>query len=146
MKSINKIIIILLLAAAIAGCKKSFLDRPSTSQISSNNFYQTPSDLRLATANLYGGAPWFQWQQPWLLLGDALPGTAFYTYYGDLMQLYTRTITAQNGLISTGWTGLYNVIAQSNMVINSINQQAPASIPALTKNRALAEARFIRAV
>ncbi|MDO3628950.1 RagB/SusD family nutrient uptake outer membrane protein [Mucilaginibacter sp. BT774] len=146
MKSINKIIIILLLAAAIAGCKKSFLDRPSTSQISSNNFYQTPSDLRLATANLYGGAPWWQWQQPWLLLGDALPGTAFYTYYGDLMQLYTRTITAQNGLISTGWTGLYNVIAQSNMVISGINQQAPASIPVLTKNRALAEARFMRAV
>jgi hypothetical protein len=35
MKSIHKIIIILLCAAAIAGCKKSFLDRPSNSQISS---------------------------------------------------------------------------------------------------------------
>ena len=56
MKSINKIIIILLFATAIAGCKKSFLDRPSNSQISSNNFYKTTSDLRLATANLYGGA------------------------------------------------------------------------------------------
>jgi hypothetical protein len=56
MKSIHKIIIILLCAAAIAGCKKSFLDRPSNSQISSNNFYKTTSDLRLATASLYGGA------------------------------------------------------------------------------------------
>jgi hypothetical protein len=35
MKSINKIIVILLCAAAVAGCKKSFLDRPSNSQISS---------------------------------------------------------------------------------------------------------------
>ena len=41
MKSINKIIILLLLLVAIAGCDKSFLDRPSQSQISANNFYQT---------------------------------------------------------------------------------------------------------
>ena len=45
MNSINKIIIPLLLLVAIAGCKDSFLDRPSESQISSNNFYQTTSDL-----------------------------------------------------------------------------------------------------
>ncbi len=145
MKPIYKIVIILLCCAAIAGCKKSFLDRPSTSQISSDNFYQSPSDLRLATANLYGGAPWWQWQQPWLLLGDVLPGTALYSYYGDLMQLYTRTITAQNGIVSSGWTGLYNVIAQCNMVINAINQSS-ASIPVVNKNQAIAEARFIRAV
>ncbi|MFB9841285.1 RagB/SusD family nutrient uptake outer membrane protein [Mucilaginibacter ginsenosidivorans] len=146
MKPINKIVIILAFGAAIAGCKKSFLDRPSTSQISSNNFYQAPADLRLATANLYGGAPWWQFQQPWLLFGDGLPGTAFYTYYGDLMQLYTRTITGQNGLVSSGWTGLYNVIGQCNMVINAINKQSSAAIPAVNKNQALAEARFIRAV
>lgn len=146
MKRINKILTVLLLAAAAAGCKKSFLDRPSTSQISSNNFYQTPNDLRLATANLYGGSPWFQWQQPWLLLGDGLPGTAFYTYYNDLMQLYTRTITGQNTIVSSGWIGLYNIIGQCNMVINAINQQASASIPAATKNSAIAEAKFIRAM
>ena len=61
MKSIHKIIIALLCAAAVAGCKKSFLDRPSNSQISANKFYKTTSDLRLATAGLYGGAMWWQW-------------------------------------------------------------------------------------
>ncbi|HZX57526.1 MAG TPA: RagB/SusD family nutrient uptake outer membrane protein [Mucilaginibacter sp.] len=146
MKPINKIVIILLLGAAIAGCKKNFLDRPDTSRISSANFYQTPNDLRLATANLYGGAPWWQWQQPWLLLGDVLPGTAYYSYYGDLMQLYTRTITSQNGIVSSGWTGLYNVIAQSNMVINAINQSTSASLTPAAKNKAIAEARFVRAM
>lgn len=147
MKPINKIVIILLLGAAIAGCKKSFLDRPSTSQISSANFYKTPADLRLATANLYGGSPWWQWQNGALLpFGDALSGTTFYSYYGDMMQLYTRTITGQNGIVSSGWTGLYNVIAQCNMVINAINQQASAAIPAVNRNQALGEARFIRAV
>jgi hypothetical protein len=76
MKSIHKIIIILLCAAAIAGCKKSFLDRPSNSQISSNNFYKTTSDLRLATASLYGGGEWWQWNNnSWIQLGDVLSGT-----------------------------------------------------------------------
>jgi hypothetical protein len=41
MKSINKIIIPLLLLVALAGCDTGFLDRPSQSQISANNFYKT---------------------------------------------------------------------------------------------------------
>ena len=147
MKLINKMAIILLFVAAAAGCKKSFLERPSTSQISSTTFYQTTSDLRLATASLYGGSPWWQWHNGALLpLGDVLSGNAYYAYYGDLVQLFTRTITAQNGIVSGGWTGLYNVIAQCNTVINAIQQQASPSISATDKNAAIAEARFIRAV
>jgi len=147
MRSAYKIITVLLFAAAIAGCKRSFLDRPSSSQISSNNFYQTTSDLRLATASLYGGSPWWQWHNGALLpLGDVLSGNAYFPYYGDLVQLFTRTITGQNGIVSSGWTGLYNVIAQCNTVINAIQQQASSSIPAADKNAAIGEARFIRAV
>jgi hypothetical protein len=147
MRSINKIIIILLYAAAIAGCKKSFLDRPSNSQISSNNFYQTTSDLRLATASLYGGSEWWQWHNSALIpLGDILSGNAYFQWYGDFVQLYTRTITAQNAVVSGGWTGLYNVVAQCNTVINAIQQQASSSISPTDKNAAIAEAKFIRAV
>ena len=61
MKSINKLFIPLLLLVAVAGCKKSFLDRPSQSQIASNNFYQTTKEIRLATASLYGGPSVWQW-------------------------------------------------------------------------------------
>ncbi|MDN3580351.1 RagB/SusD family nutrient uptake outer membrane protein [Mucilaginibacter flavus] len=147
MKLINKIIIILLCMAAAAGCKKSFLDRPSNSQISSNNFYKTTSDLRLATAGLYGGSLWWQWHNgAWLPLGDVLSGTGSFQYSNDLVQLFTRTITAQNGLVTTGWVGLYNVIAQCNGVINAIQQQASPSISAADRNAAIGEAKFIRAV
>src|ERR1035437_8714743 len=99
MKSINKIIILLLLLVAIAGCDTGFLDRPSQSTISSNNFYQTTSDLRLATANLYGGSEWWQWHySAFLPLGDILSGNAYFPWFGDYVQLYTRTITAQNSV------------------------------------------------
>jgi len=140
-------ILFLTLFAATAGCKKSFLDRPSQSQISSSTFYQSTSDLRLATASLYGGAPWFDWNNQSLLpMGDILSGNAYFAYQGDFVQLYTRTITAQNGVTTTGWTGLYNVVGQCNTVINAIGQQAADSIPAASRNAAIGEARFIRAV
>lgn len=147
MKSINKIIIVLLLGGAIAGCKKSFLDRPSNSQISSNNFYKTTSDLRLATANLYGGSDWWQFHSNSLIpLGDALSGNGYRGYYADFQQLFTRTITAQNSIISSAWIGLYNVIGQCNTVINAIQNQASSSISTTDRNAAIGEAKFIRAV
>jgi hypothetical protein len=75
MKSINKLFIPLLLLVAVAGCKKSFLDRPSLSQIASNNFYQTTKEIRLATASLYGGAPWWQWHSSgFFQFGDVMSG------------------------------------------------------------------------
>jgi len=58
MKSFNKIIILLLLIGSLAGsCKKDFLSRPPLAQITTDNFYKSTSDLRLATAALYGGSP-----------------------------------------------------------------------------------------
>src|SRR6185312_12647118 len=119
----------------------------STSQISATSYYNTTSDLRLVTASLYGGSPWWAWHNGALLqLGDVLSGNAYYAYNGDLVQLFTRTITAQNGVISSGWSGLYNVIAQCNTTINAIQQLASPTISATDKNAAIAEARFIRGV
>jgi len=147
MKSRYSIIIFIILVAAAAGCKKSFLDRPSQSQISSNNFYKSTSDLRLATASLYGGSPWWNWNNNAMLpLGDILSGNAYFAYYGDFVQLYTRTITGQNAVMASAWTGLYDVVAQCNTVINAVQQQAADSISTATKNAAVAEARFIRGV
>ncbi|CAN5518217.1 RagB/SusD family nutrient uptake outer membrane protein [soil metagenome] len=146
MKSINKILLLILFAAGMAGCKKSFLDRPSESQISSNNFYKTKEDVRLATASLYGGAPWGAWNySTYLQLGDILSGNLYYSWFGDYIQLSTRTITAQNSVLQTGWSGLYNVIAQCNTTLSGIDQYASASIAPADKNAAIGEAKFIRA-
>jgi starch-binding outer membrane protein, SusD/RagB family len=147
MKSIYKIIIPLFLAViCIAGCKKSFLDRPPLSQIGADNFYQTTADLRLATAGLYGGAPWWQWNTNSVLLGDMMSGNFITQWWGDAVQLNTFSITGQNGIMREGWTGLFNVVAQSNATINAIKEKAAATIPEKDKNAAMAEARFIRGV
>jgi hypothetical protein len=147
MKHLNKIILVALAAVSCFACKKSFLDRPSQSQISSDNFYKTKSDLRLATANLYGGSPWGIWHhEAFLPLGDILSGNGNRQWIGDWTQLYTRTITAGNSVMQGGWKGLYNLIGQCNGVINSIEQKADKSISVADKNAALGEAKFIRGV
>lgn len=147
MKRIYKIVIAFLFAiVVVTGCKKSFLDRPSLSQISGDNFFQTSSDLRLATAALYGGSPWWQWNTNAVLLGDLMSGNFITQWWGDAVQLNTFSITGQNSIMTSGWTGLYNVVAQCNSTIKSIETKAPASIPAKDRNAAIAEARFIRGV
>ena len=55
MKLFNKKILTPVLLAIVivaGGCKKSFLDKPPLSEITTDNFYKSTSDLRLATAAL----------------------------------------------------------------------------------------------
>lgn len=146
MRSIlDKIIVFLLITIVITGCSKSFLDRPPLSQISADNFYQTPNDLRLATAALYAGTPWGSWNYNcYLPVGDVLSGNMGVNFWGDAVQLNTFTVTGLNGIMISNWKGLYNVIAHCNVTINAITEKAPASIPDKDKFAAIAEARFIR--
>lgn len=146
MRSIlDKIIVVLFITIAMTGCSKSFLDRPPLSQISADNFYQTPNDLRLATAALYAGTPWAAWNyNSYLPVGDVLSGNMAVNFWGDAVQLNTFTVTGLNGIMISNWKGMYSVISHCNVTINAIMQKAPASIPEADKNAAIAEARFIR--
>jgi hypothetical protein len=115
MKSHYKIYLaaILILVMA-AGCQKSFLNRPPLSQITAANFYKSTSDLRLATAALYGGSPWFDWQSfPILGIGDVLSGNILQPYNTGLVQLTSFSITGDNTYIEQTWEGMYIIIAQS---------------------------------
>ena len=147
MKSFYKIFSpVILLTLVFGSCKKSFLDRPPLAQITVDNFYKSNSDLRLATAALYGGSPWFDWQYfPILGIGDVLGGNILQPYNSNLVQLTSFSINGSNEYITNTWRGMYKIIAQANTVIKAINLQAPDSIPAVKKNAALGEARFIRA-
>lgn len=148
MKPINNKIILplLIVAALISGCNEDFLDRPSPSVISTENFYQTKEELRLATAALYGGRIWGDWTYNcYLPVGDVLSGNMAVGYWGDAVQLHTFSVTGLNGIMTGNWKSMYKIIAHCNTTINTINEKAPASIPEADKNAAIAEAKFIRA-
>jgi len=147
MKTKNKVTIILLFVVALmTGCNEDFLDRPPLSQISAENFYQSTNDLRLATAALYGGKPWADWNYTcYLPVGEVLSGNMAVGYWGDAVQLHTFSVTSRNEIMVSNWKSMYKIIAHCNVTIHAIEQKAPASIPEKDRNAAIAEARFIRA-
>lgn len=145
MQSIVKIFVVLLSVLVMAGCSKNFLDRPPLSQISADNFYQTTNDLRLATAALYAGSPWGEWNYNcYLPVGDVLSGNMVVGYWGDAVQLITFSVTGLNGIMIANWKSMYKIIAHCNVTIRAINEKASASIPDNDKRAAIAEAKFIR--
>lgn len=136
---------VLAIALFLASCKKDFLDRPPLSSIMSENFYQTASDLKLATAALYAGSPWADWTySSYLPVGEVTSGNMNLGYNGDAAQFNTFSITGLNNGLISNWKGMYNVIAHCNTTIIAINEKSPASIPVINKNAAIAEARFMR--
>lgn len=148
MKYINlKKICVLFTVLFAVSCQDDFLDRPSQSEISTENFYQTTEELRLATAALYGGKIWAQWNNvAYIPLGDILSGNLLLQYQGaDLVQLNTFTLSGSNGRLVTGWKSLYIIIGHCNTTIKAI-ENAPETIAEADKNAAIAEAKFIRAM
>ena len=133
------------IAVLFTSCGEDFLDRPPLSQISTDNFYQTASDLKLATAALYAGDPWAEWTySSYLTIGDVMSGNMVLGYNDDAVQLNTFSVTGLNGAVIANWKGMYKVIAHCNATINAINDKTPESVAPADKNAALAEARFIR--
>ena len=147
MKYINlKNICVIFTAVFVVSCSNDFLDRPSQSEISSENFYQTKEELRLATAALYG-KPWAQWNnKTYIPFGDIMSGNIVIPYQGgDLVELNTFTLNGSNPRLGIGWKALYIVIGHCNITIKAI-ENTKATIAEADKNAAMSEAKFIRAM
>lgn len=145
MKLIKITIFSLLLFIMVSGCKKSFLDRPPLTGITTDNFYKSTSDLRLATAALYA-QPWWNWNQfPLLGVGDVMSGNMLQPYNADLVQFTTFSITSNNVNLTNAWQAFYDIGAHCNANIKAINTKLPDSVSLKGKNGALGELRFIRA-
>lgn len=145
MKSFSrKLIPSLFVILSLTGCSEDFLDRPSLTDISADNFYQTPEELRLATAALYT-AGWGEWTYYcYFPVGDVLSGNMVLDHNTDAIQYNNFSVTEANEGLINYWKSMYKVVAHCNAVINGIKGNAPGSIPDVLKNAALAEARFIR--
>lgn len=146
MKAIHiKNILWVVLLWAVAGCGNQFLNRPPEDSIVKDNFYQTSQDLRRATMPLYN-VVWFTYNdKDAFCIGDAAAGNMI-TTDGGYNQFITFTVTTGNDRLNEAWRGLYTVISQSNLIIQNINAQTPASVPEADKNGAIGEAKFMRAM
>lgn len=135
---------ILLALAAMAGCKKSFLDQPPQSAVTVTTFYKTDGQLLAGTALLYNEV-WFDYNDKAMYnLGDFRGGTAF-SAWNDRGNVMFNT-TGDNGENGASWRAFFNVVAQSNLTIYNINKYAGPDVSLQAKKMAIAEARFMRAL
>ena len=147
---IKKISLPLLLSAMLVntGCQK-FLEENDPSNLSPDNYYSIPEHATAAIASAYaqtrfigGGAGIFANNFQML---EAVTGT-MKTETGqnsDLNNLLGLGFNGDNVMINNWWNGLYNVIAQTNLVLERVPGITPMDEG--MKKKILGEAQFLRA-
>jgi len=148
--NIKQIQTLLLLALLVLGssCKK-FLEEKDPSNLSPDTYYTLPEHAETAIAAAYSetrfigeGAGIFVANFSML---EVVTGTAK-TETGqnsDLNNLVGLSYNGDNLLVRNWWTGLYSVIAQTNLVLDKVPAITP--MEEARKNQILGEARFLRA-
>jgi hypothetical protein len=134
----------LLIVGILAGCGADFLDRPPLDAIVDETFYKTDEQLLAGTAPLYN-VVWFGYNDKASHgLGDARGGILTSgSYQLENVQFNTTGLTAENG---SSWRSFYNVVGQSNTLIDNIRRFAGPEVSEGMRNHAIAEARFMRGV
>ncbi|UZD23821.1 RagB/SusD family nutrient uptake outer membrane protein [Algoriphagus halophytocola] len=131
-----------LLLGGMAGCSEDFLDRPPLDAIVDANFYQNDDQILAASAPLYN-IVWFAYNDKASHgIGDARGGVLTSgSYQLENVRFNTTGETGENG---ASWRAFYNVVAQSNSLINNINAFAGEEVTERIKNYGISEGRFMR--
>jgi hypothetical protein len=132
----------LMLITIVTSCKKSFLERLPEDTIVDANFYQTSEQVLAGTAPLYN-LVWFAYNDKASHgIGDGRGGVLFSGSY-QVENIEMRS-TATTGEVASSWRSFYNIVGQSNLLIDNIEKYAGAAVPENIKQYAIAEARFMR--
>jgi hypothetical protein len=144
MKNIFKYLMILSLFGIIS-CSDDFTTIPVQDGPTVANYYKSEADVKAATAVLYAN-PWFSFNDKFFwTAGEELAGNLYHTWDQE-GQFFYYSYNAGNAHINTGWRGLYAVVNQSNSVINDVPIFAKGNVSDAVITRAVAEARFVRAM
>lgn len=144
MKITKKIICALALITTLTfnGCDE-FLEYQPNDMVTLDNFFKSENDLNAGTAGLYNKV-WFDFNDKFYYgLGDGRSNNLFAPYSNYIAPFTNLTETALTGPLVSAWSSFYNVIGQSNNTINNIINNA-SGVTEDQKNRAIAEARFMR--
>ncbi|MBK6932283.1 MAG: RagB/SusD family nutrient uptake outer membrane protein [Saprospirales bacterium] len=134
----------ILFVLSMNACSKEFLEIPPVDRLTADNFYRNASDVRAATAALYG-VPWFDFNDKFFwLTGDCMSGNMYYTYDQE-GQFFYFSFTPGNAHLSAGWKGIYRVVSYANSIINDMPRIAENNgVSRGVIDGAIAEARFMR--
>ena len=145
MKTLNKLFLGLIITTPLLlnSCSDSFLNIQPNDKLTLDNFFQSESDLQASTAGLYNKV-WFDFNDKFYYgLGDGRSNNMYAPYSDYIYPFSDLTETSLTGPLVLAWGSFYNVIGQSNNVINNIRKNSK-NVTEDQKNAAIAEARFMR--
>lgn len=143
-----KLFIIILLGAVLVwgvSCKKSFLEHPSQTNPTVDNYYTNAEQVNGATGLLYN-AVWNDWfDKAFISVGDVLGGTvtgaAGNAQYNSF---YNFNIQSTDGLISATWKSCYKAAGNAAVLLQAFETKKGQVGDAAYLTLGIAEARFIR--
>lgn len=121
-----------------------FLDQSNSHQPSQENFFDSDAAVEKAVWPLYSYV-WYDFNDKFYYgMGDGRANniTAQYSNYIYPYTNFTETSLSQG--LTEAWGSLYSVVSQSNNSINNIKNFSTSSVSEDAKNKAVAEARFMR--
>jgi hypothetical protein len=144
MKLRNILLICATLTAGVS-CKKNFLDTPSQTTPTVDNYYTNASQVNGATGLLYN-AVWTDWfDKAFISIGDVLGGTVTGVAGNDQYNsFYNFNIQSTDGLIAQTWKSCYKAAGNAAVLIQAFEKKKTqlGDQPFLTLG--IAEAKFIR--
>lgn len=128
----------------VTACADEFLERPPKDSIVDGSFFKTDEQVLAASALLYNQV-WFDYNDKASYnLGDFRGGTLFSAWNDrDNVTFNTTANTPENG---AAWRAFFNVVGQSNLLIQNVRRYAGAGVSDDIKKHAIAEARFMRSL
>lgn len=109
--------------------------------VTQDNFYNSEDDFRAATAPLYNKV-WFDFNSKFYYgLGDGRSYNLYAPFSDYIYPFSDLNETGLTGPLVEAWSSFYNVIQQSNNVINGI---MGSTVDESAKQASIAEARFMR--
>lgn len=143
MKNKLKYLISFIMVLSMVSCSEEFLNIEPVDRLTADNFFRTKTEIKAATASLYG-FPWFEYNDKFAwCAGDAMAGNLYHTWDQE-GQFFYFSFTEGNAHLSSGWKGLFRVISYANSIINDMPPSAEGKVSQDVIDAALGEARFIR--
>lgn len=142
MKS-KKIFALLILLAGTAACDESFIDRPSQTGPSTDNYYNTADQVRSATSTLYG-LPWSDFENRAMdVIGDVMAGN-MYTANNDDAPFVNFTLSEASVRLQSAWSSFYKIGGWTSTLIQVLEQKKKQGGNAEFIDPAIAECHFLR--
>lgn len=143
----NKFILILIVFGCTwTGCKKSFLEHPSTSSVTLDNYYNSAAEVNGSTGVLYNSV-WLDWyDKAFTSVGDVLGGTVTGTNgNSQYNSFWNFNIIPTDDLIKATWKSCYKAAGNASVLIQNFSQKKAKVADGAYLDLGIAEAKFIRA-